>query len=110
MSKTLNSTPTSEWQAKDTCPNCGSPCDIYQDLDEKDFCNDCRPAEKPLVIRLKSKEDFKKCAKEYKDTSTLGWKMYMWDWFEKKTCYVPSEDCLISLDKAVELKFIDPEQ
>lgn len=48
MSKTLNSTPTSEWQAKDTCPSCGSPCDIYQDLDEKDFCNDCRPAEKPL--------------------------------------------------------------
>lgn len=25
------------------CPSCGSFCDINTDLDENDYCNDCRP-------------------------------------------------------------------
>jgi len=58
------------------------------------------------VIRLKSREDFKKCANEYKDKSTLKWEMFMWDWFKEDTCYMPEEDCFISLDKAIKLKFI----
>ncbi len=58
------------------------------------------------IIRLKSKEDFKKCAKEYKDKSTLSWKIYQWNWFKENTCYIPTKDCFISLGKAIELKFI----
>lgn len=41
--KTLNSSPTSEFEQKDRCPSCGSFCNIFKDLDEKDYCNDCRP-------------------------------------------------------------------
>jgi hypothetical protein len=58
------------------------------------------------VIRLKSKEEFKKCASVYKDASTFGWKIHMWNWFKENTCYIPGEDCLISLNKAIERKFI----
>lgn len=43
MPKTKNSTPTSEWEAQDKCPSCGVPCNIFTDLDDKDYCNDCRP-------------------------------------------------------------------
>jgi hypothetical protein len=39
---TKNSTPSSEWEHEDTCPSCGSPCNIHTDLDENDECNDCR--------------------------------------------------------------------
>jgi hypothetical protein len=39
---TYNSSPSSEWDAVDKCPSCGSPCNIYSDLDENDNCNDCR--------------------------------------------------------------------
>lgn len=56
-----------------------------------------------LLIQLKSKEAFKKCAEKYKNKSTLGWKMYMWDWFKENTCYMPSKDCFISLERAIEL-------
>jgi hypothetical protein len=27
----------------DQCPSCGSFCDISKDLDDQDYCNDCRP-------------------------------------------------------------------
>lgn len=40
--KTLNSYPTSEFEAKDRCPSCGNYCNIFTDLDENDECNDCR--------------------------------------------------------------------
>lgn len=39
---TYNSSPSSEWGAVDKCPSCGSPCNIYIDLDDNDNCNDCR--------------------------------------------------------------------
>ena len=39
---TYNSSPSSEWDAVDKCPSCGSPCNIYIDLDDNDNCNDCR--------------------------------------------------------------------
>jgi len=39
---TKNSTPSSEFQHEDTCPSCGSPCNIHTDLDGNDECNDCR--------------------------------------------------------------------
>lgn len=25
------------------CPSCGNQCDAFKDLDEQDYCNDCRP-------------------------------------------------------------------
>lgn len=40
--KTKNNYPTSEFEAKDRCPSCGSYCNIFTDLDENDNCNDCR--------------------------------------------------------------------
>lgn len=40
---TKNSAPTSEWEQADRCPSCGSYCDIFKDLDDQDYCNDCRP-------------------------------------------------------------------
>lgn len=37
-----NSPPSSEFEHKDRCPSCGSPCNLFTDLDENDYCNDCR--------------------------------------------------------------------
>ena len=37
-----NSPPSSEFEHQDRCPSCGSPCNIFTDLDDKDYCNDCR--------------------------------------------------------------------
>ena len=60
-----------------------------------------------LVKRLESKDDFKKCREEYKDRSGACWEMHMWDFFRSKTCYIPTRDCFISLDKAIELKILN---
>ena len=40
--QTKNSPPSSEFEHEDRCPSCGSPCNIHTDLDDKDYCNDCR--------------------------------------------------------------------
>lgn len=37
--KTKNHTPTTG-----QCPSCGNYCNLKKDLDEKDYCNDCRPS------------------------------------------------------------------
>ena len=50
-------------------------------------------------IQLKTKEQFKEVMKEYNTT----WKDWMWDGFRENTCYVPSENYFISLDKAEKL-------
>lgn len=52
-------------------------------------------------IQLKSKEQFKEVMKEYSKTDK--WKLYMWDLFRENTCYIPTEDYFISLDKAEKL-------
>lgn len=36
---TKNTRPTTE-----QCPSCGNYCNAVNDLDEQDYCNDCRPA------------------------------------------------------------------
>ena len=46
--KTKNSPPSSHFEPEDRCANCGSPCDVEKDIDEKDFCNDCRPKGKKI--------------------------------------------------------------
>jgi hypothetical protein len=52
-------------------------------------------------VQLKTKQDFKKAKEKYISAgSEICWKMYMWDFFRSKTCYIPQEDCFISLDKA----------
>ena len=57
-------------------------------------------------IHLKTKQDFKKAKNIYiNEESSICWKMYMWDFFKSKTCYIPQEDCFISLDKAQKLGF-----
>ncbi len=40
--KNKNSSPSSEFEKEDKCPSCGAKCNIHIDLDEKDFCNECR--------------------------------------------------------------------
>lgn len=54
-------------------------------------------------IQLKTKEDFISIMKLYKS----NWKIYMWDLFKENTCYIPGENCFISLDKAKEKKGIE---
>lgn len=53
------------------------------------------------VIQLKTKEQFNKVMQEHNKT----WKDWMWDTFKKDTCYIPSENCFISLEKAKELGY-----
>ena len=54
-------------------------------------------------IRLETKEKFKEMLKDY----DVKHKMYMWDFFEDQTCYIPYKDCFMSLDRAKELGFIE---
>lgn len=41
--KNKNSIPSCNFENQDRCPSCGSPCNIEKDLDDKDYCNNCRP-------------------------------------------------------------------
>ena len=50
-------------------------------------------------IQLKTKEQFKSVMKEYNS----NWGIWMWDAFRENTCYVPSENYFISLDKAIKI-------
>ena len=52
-------------------------------------------------IQLMTKEDFKKVIKQYNKKH----KLYMWDFYEEQTCYLPKEDTFISLEKAMILGF-----
>lgn len=54
-------------------------------------------------IQLKTKEQFKEVMSQY----NKDWKPYMWDTFRENTCYIPEENCFISLDKAVRLGYLD---
>lgn len=53
-------------------------------------------------IRLKTKEQFKE---------TVGdkWKKetWLWDTFREETCYIPLENCFISLDRAIKLGYLE---
>jgi hypothetical protein len=49
-----NSTPSSHWESEDRCPSCGEPCDVSKDLDDKDYCNICRPVKKLPKKKLKN--------------------------------------------------------
>jgi len=51
-------------------------------------------------IQLKSKEQFREVMQEYDKKH----KLHMWDLFKETTCYIPEEDCFISLDKAIKFK------
>lgn len=50
-------------------------------------------------IQIKTKREFRRIVKNTKH------KLYMWDLFRENTCYVPEEDCFISVSKARELGF-----
>lgn len=54
-------------------------------------------------IQLKSKEHFKVAMKQYKK----DWKPYMWNTFKEDTCYLPEENCFLSLSKAIELGYLE---
>ena len=43
MLQNKNHTPTSYFEDRDRCPSCGSYCNVDIDLDENDYCNNCRP-------------------------------------------------------------------
>jgi hypothetical protein len=57
-------------------------------------------------ILIKTKEDFKKVRTKYK-SDNLCWKLYMWDFFKEKTCYIPDEDCFISQKKALSKRGVE---
>lgn len=63
---TKNHKPTSEHSQADQCPSCGSYCDIFQDLDDQDYCNDCR-AETPETRRAETLEKFNNGEQRYED-------------------------------------------
>lgn len=50
-------------------------------------------------IQLKTKQQFKDVMKEYNKKH----ESWMWEAFRENTCYVPSENYFISLDKAEKL-------
>ena len=52
-------------------------------------------------IQLKTKEQFNQVMKEHNKTNK--WGDWMWNHFKENTCYVPSEDYFISLDKVEKL-------
>jgi len=52
-------------------------------------------------IQLTSIDKFKLIMHKY----NKDWKQYMWSTFRENTCYIPNEDCFISLDKALELNY-----
>lgn len=41
---------SSEFEASDKCPSCGAECNVLLDLDEQDYCNECREEEKKEKI------------------------------------------------------------
>lgn len=55
--ETKNNIPTSEFMQEDKCPSCGSKCNIFTDLDEQDYCNDCRPVKKSEELLQQSQEE-----------------------------------------------------
>jgi len=53
------------------------------------------------AIQLKTKQQFKEVMLQHK----AKWKVWMWDTFREETCYIPSENCFISLDRAKKLDY-----
>lgn len=49
-------------------------------------------------IQLHTKENFKTVMNNYQKKHSL----YMWDHFKSETCYIPAENCFISLQRAKE--------
>jgi hypothetical protein len=81
--KTKNSYPSSEFEQKDKCPSCGSPCDIHSDLDDNDECNDCRIFEDNLetaAIDYRDKSD-----DENTDEETM---LINVNWYDKQEAFI----------------------
>lgn len=51
------------------------------------------------LIQLHTKQQFEEVMKLY----DKDWKVWMWDTFRNETCYIPEENCFISLSKAIEM-------
>ena len=56
-------------------------------------------------VRLKTLEDFKKHV-----TGKWAKDIWLWNTFRENTCYVPSEQFFISLDRAKQLNYEEIEQ
>jgi hypothetical protein len=54
-------------------------------------------------IRLKTVEEFKQVMEDY----GRDWKPYLWQAFKEDTCYIPLENCFISLDRAIKLGYLE---
>lgn len=48
----LNNIPTSNFDEKDRCPGCGDACNIFTDLDDHDYCNNCRPKNISAILAM----------------------------------------------------------
>ena len=57
-------------------------------------------------ILVKTKDHFKQLMAQYE----REWKLYMWDAFKEKTCYIPNENCFISLNRAEKLGYTELKQ
>lgn len=56
---TKNHTPTTG-----QCPSCGSYCNLKKDLDDMDYCNDCRPVT-PTSKLAETLDQFRNGAERY---------------------------------------------
>lgn len=54
-------------------------------------------------VIIQNKKDFKPLMKKY--NSKWETQPFLWDTFKEETCYIPSEDCFISLKRAKELNY-----
>lgn len=48
----------------DNCPSCGSYCNLKKDLDDMDYCNDCRPVT-PTSKLAETLEQFRNGTERY---------------------------------------------
>ena len=79
-----NSFPSSHFEHEDRCPNCGDPCDVEKDMDEKDYCNNCRPKKKKMKSKDKPKKSILELAKEeLEHLAFLSSYIHKKDWSEK---------------------------
>jgi hypothetical protein len=62
---TRNHTPTTG-----QCPSCGSHCNLKKDLDDRDYCNDCRPDTSTSKL-TETLEQFRNGEERYDSDSTF---------------------------------------
>lgn len=110
--KTKNSIPSSHFAPEDICASCGSPCDIEKDVDDKDYCNDCRPKEMKRVITEVVKKEARKEALDIMSKCDMKYinglhKYYNDKSFNVVCMVIDSAKCKLIQDKKMKSKKTD---